>query len=65
MLILKIYFNATSTNGHFLSDENCQKTIQSGLKRLIISIDEMIRNHTKYIEKMGNMKKLLLVPKIF
>jgi radical SAM protein with 4Fe4S-binding SPASM domain len=34
----KIY-TATSTNGHYLTDENTQKTIESGLNRLIISLD--------------------------
>lgn len=34
----KIY-SATSTNAHFLTDENCRKTIESGLDRLIISLD--------------------------
>lgn len=32
-------YTATSTNGHFLTDENAQKTIDSGLDRLIISLD--------------------------
>lgn len=32
-------YSATSTNGHFLSDENAKKTIESGLDRLIISLD--------------------------
>ena len=35
----KKIFCSTSTNGHFLNDKNCKKTIESGLKRLIISID--------------------------
>ncbi|MBN2173191.1 MAG: SPASM domain-containing protein [Bacteroidales bacterium] len=34
----KIY-TATSTNAHFLSDENARKTVESGLNRLIISLD--------------------------
>ena len=32
-------YTITSTNGHFLDDENCQETINSGLDRLIISVD--------------------------
>ncbi len=32
-------YTATSTNAHYLTDENCKKTIESGLSRLIISID--------------------------
>lgn len=34
----KIY-TITSTNGHFLNDENARKTVESGLDRLIISVD--------------------------
>jgi radical SAM protein with 4Fe4S-binding SPASM domain len=34
----KIYV-ATSTNGHYLNDENAEATIRSGLNRLIISLD--------------------------
>lgn len=34
----KIYV-ATSTNGHYLNDENAEATIRSGLSRLIISLD--------------------------
>jgi radical SAM protein with 4Fe4S-binding SPASM domain len=34
----KIY-TITSTNGHFLSDENARRTVESGLDRLIISVD--------------------------
>lgn len=32
-------YTATSTNGHFLTEENARKTIASGLDRLIISLD--------------------------
>ena len=32
-------YTATSTNAHYLTDKNCQETIESGLSRLIISID--------------------------
>lgn len=32
-------YTATSTNGHFLTEENSRKTIESGLDRLIISLD--------------------------
>ena len=35
----KRIYTATSTNGHFLTDENARKTIESGLDRLIISLD--------------------------
>ena len=32
-------YTITSTNGHFLDDGNCKETIESGLDRIIISID--------------------------
>ena len=32
-------FTITSTNGHFLNDENARRTVESGLDRLIISVD--------------------------
>jgi radical SAM protein with 4Fe4S-binding SPASM domain len=32
-------YTITSTNGHFLNDANAKKTIESGLDRMIISID--------------------------
>ncbi len=35
----KNIYSATSTNGHYLDDENAKNTITSGLDRLIISID--------------------------
>jgi len=34
----KIY-TITSTNGHFLDDDNARRTVESGLDRLIISVD--------------------------
>ncbi|MBP7184432.1 MAG: SPASM domain-containing protein [Saprospiraceae bacterium] len=35
----KNIYTITSSNGHFLNDENAKKTILSGLDRLIISVD--------------------------
>src|SRR5687768_9198278 len=35
----KNMYVATSTNAHYLNDENARKTVESGLSRLIISID--------------------------
>jgi radical SAM protein with 4Fe4S-binding SPASM domain len=35
----KKIFTITSTNGHFLNEENARRTVESGLDRLIISID--------------------------
>lgn len=35
----KRIYTATSTNAHFLGEENARKTVQSGLDRLIVSLD--------------------------
>ena len=35
----KRIYSATSTNAHYLNDANAKRTIESGLDRLIISID--------------------------
>jgi radical SAM protein with 4Fe4S-binding SPASM domain len=35
----KRLYTASSTNGHFLNDENARKLVESGLDRLIISLD--------------------------
>ncbi len=32
-------YTATSTNAHFLNDENSRKTVESGLDRIIVSLD--------------------------
>jgi len=32
-------YTATSTNAHFLTEENARKTVESGLDRLIVSLD--------------------------
>src|SRR5882757_9722446 len=32
-------YTATSTNAHYLNDQNAKRTVESGLDRLIISID--------------------------
>ena len=37
--VSKKIYTSTSTNGHFLDDDNCKQIIESGLDRLIISMD--------------------------
>jgi radical SAM protein with 4Fe4S-binding SPASM domain len=54
----KIY-TATSTNAHFLSDENCQKIIDSGLNRLIISIDGTTQETYSQYRREGTLEKVL------
>ncbi len=54
----KIY-TATSTNGHFLTDKNAKRTIESGLKRLIISIDGTTQETYEQYRKEGELKKVI------
>ncbi len=54
----KIY-TATSTNGHYLTDENARKTIESGLDRLIISIDGTTQDVYQKYRIGGNLNKVL------
>ncbi len=52
-------YTATSTNAHYLSPENCQKTINSGLKRLIISLDGTTQDTYDKYRIGGNLNKVL------
>lgn len=54
----KIY-TATSTNAHYLTDENARKTIESGLDRLIISIDGTTQEVYEQYRVGGQLKKVL------
>ena len=54
----KIY-TATSTNGHYLNDANARKTIESGLDRLIISIDGTTQDVYEQYRVGGNLEKVL------
>ena len=55
----KKIFCSTSTNGHFLNDENCVKTIESGLKRLIISIDGNSQETYEIYRKKGKYERVI------
>lgn len=52
-------YTATSTNAHFMNPENCQKIIDSGLKRLIISIDGTTQEVYEQYRKEGSLAKVL------
>ena len=52
-------YSSTSTNGHFLTDENCKKTIKSGLQRLIISIDGVDQKSYENYRKNGDFSKVI------
>ena len=54
----KIY-TATSTNAHYLNDEMAKKTIESGLDRLIISIDGTTQDVYQQYRVGGNLEKVL------
>lgn len=54
----KIY-TATSTNAHFLDDENARKTIESGLDRLIISIDGVTQKSYSSYRVGGSLDKVI------
>ena len=54
----KIY-TATSTNAHYLTDETAKKTIESGLDRLIISIDGTTQETYSSYRKRGSLEKVI------
>lgn len=54
----KIY-TATSTNAHYLTDDNAKKTVESGLDRLIISIDGTTQEVYQQYRVGGNLDKVL------
>ena len=54
----KIY-TATSTNAHYLTDEVAKKTVESGLDRLIISIDGTTQDVYQQYRVGGNLEKVL------
>ena len=54
----KIY-TATSTNAHYLDDENAKRTIESGLDRLIISIDGTTQEVYQQYRVGGKLDKVI------
>ncbi len=54
----KIY-TATSTNAHYLNNDNARKTVESGLDRLIISIDGTTQEVYEQYRKGGRLDKVL------
>lgn len=54
----KIY-TATSTNAHYLNDETAKQTIESGLDRLIISIDGTTQDVYEQYRIGGKLEKVL------
>lgn len=52
-------YTATSTNAHYLTDEAARKTVESGLDRLIISIDGTTQDTYKQYRVGGNLEKVI------
>ncbi len=52
-------YTATSTNAHYLTDDAARKTIESGLDRLIISIDGTTQETYQQYRIGGNLDKVL------
>jgi radical SAM protein with 4Fe4S-binding SPASM domain len=52
-------YTATSTNAHYLSDAAAKRTVESGLDRLIISIDGTTQEVYQQYRVGGNMNKVI------
>ena len=55
----KRIYTATSTNAHYLTEENARKTVESGLDRLIISIDGTTQEVYEQYRVGGKLEKVL------
>jgi radical SAM protein with 4Fe4S-binding SPASM domain len=55
----KDIYTATSTNAHYLNDENAKKTVESGLDRLIISIDGTTQETYEGYRVGGQLEKVI------
>lgn len=55
----KNIYTATSTNAHYLTDENARKTVESGLDRLIISIDGTTQEVYQQYRVGGKLDKVI------
>ncbi len=52
-------YTATSTNAHYLSDDKARRTVESGLDRLIISIDGTTQDVYQQYRVGGSLEKVL------
>jgi len=55
----KNIYTITSTNGHFMSEAIAKKTIESGLSRIIISVDGTTQETYESYRKEGNLETVL------
>lgn len=52
-------YTSTSTNAHYLNDENARATVESGLDRLIISIDGTTQESYESYRVGGSLNKVI------
>jgi len=52
-------YTATSTNAHYLTDDNARRTVESGLDRLIISIDGATQEVYQQYRVGGKLSKVI------
>lgn len=57
--VSKNIYTATSTNGHFLDGENARQTIESGLDRLIVSLDGTDQESYSAYRAGGDFEKVI------
>ncbi len=55
----KNIYTITSTNGHFLNEKNARRTIESGLDRLIISLDGTTQEVYENYRKEGKLETVI------
>lgn len=55
----KNIYTVTSTNAHFFNDEHARKTVESGLSRIIISIDGTTQQSYEKYRIGGNLEEVL------
>jgi len=52
------YYTMTSTNGHFLNEENCHRIIDAGLDRLVVSLDGWDQQSYARYRRGGDLQKV-------
>jgi radical SAM protein with 4Fe4S-binding SPASM domain len=52
-------FTITSTNAHYLNEENCINTVKSGLHKLIISVDGVTQDSYEAYRIGGQLEKVI------
>lgn len=53
------YYTCVSTNGHFLDETRCKSIVQSGLDRLIVSLDGLDQDTYAFYRKGGNWQQVV------